>query len=201
MLSAARKNSEAEQDMAETFYSVKIELHGRMMREDYSEQKCNVIEMSPAIAHFFATTFPIVGERIISYVEHIGRIEGIVTRITREGFEVAINATPRKQNKLAAQLTWLANKHELGVAEDRRHERETPRNLNSEIRLEDGRTYPCRIIDLSVSGAAFEIDVRPEVDTLIWLGSMQGRVIRHFESGVSIEFLNIQPAEELESRL
>lgn len=201
MLSAARKSPETSNDESNTFYSVEVDLQGRMMREDYTEQKCYISKMSPAVAFVVATHLPNQGERVIAYIEQIGRLEGHVLRVMKDGFEVAINATARKQNKLAAQLTWLANKHELGMVEDRRHERAAPRKMNSEIRLEDGRTYPCRILDLSVSGAAFEIDVRPEKGVLVWLGSMQGRVIRHFDSGVSIEFLNIQPIEELESRL
>ena len=34
-----------------------------------------------------------------------------------------ITATSRKREKFTAQLTWLANKHELDLPEDRRHER------------------------------------------------------------------------------
>ena len=193
--------SKKSQDEANTFYSVTVDLQGRMMRQDYSEQKCNIKYMSPASALVEAANMPVIGERIVSYIEQVGRIEGHVVRISKQGFELSINATARKQSKIAAQLTWLANKHELGLEEDRRHDRAAPRNMNSEIRLEDGRTYPCRIIDLSVSGAAFEIDVIPELNTVVWLGSMKGRVIRQFESGISIEFITVQPITEIEKRL
>lgn len=198
---ASRNSSEISQDKAEAFYSVTVDLQGRMMRQDYSEQKCVIQRMSPAIASFSAANLPNTGERIIAYVEQLGRIEGAVCRTSKEGFDVAIHATPRKQSKLAAQLTWLANKHELGVSEDRRHERAAPSNDNAEIRLEDGRAYPCHILDLSVSGAAFEVDIRPELGTKLWLGSMQGRVVRHFDNGVSMEFTHVQPLNELEERL
>ena len=36
---------------------------------------------------------------------------------------MTISATPRKRDKLAAQLTWLANRHILNLPEDRRHGR------------------------------------------------------------------------------
>lgn len=198
---ATRNTSEVPQDKVDAFYSVTVDLQGRMMRQDYSEQKCVIQRMSPAIASFAAANLPNHGERIIAYVEQLGRLEGSVCRTTNDGFDVAIIATSRKQSKLAAQLTWLANKHELGVAEDRRHERAAPSNDNAEIRLEDGRTYPCHILDLSVSGAAFEIDVRPEIGSKLWLGSMQGRVVRHFDNGLSMEFTHVQPLNELEERL
>ena len=41
---------------------------------------------------------------------------------------MTIAATPRKRDKLAAQLTWLANRSTLGLPEDRRHDRIVPRN-------------------------------------------------------------------------
>ncbi|WP_420410464.1 PilZ domain-containing protein [Hoeflea sp.] len=94
-------------------------------------------------------------------------------------------------------MTWLANKHELGLPEDRRHERLAANNPSSEIRLDDGRVYPCRIIDLSVSGAAIEIDVRPAFGTMVVLGNMRGRVVRHFQEGIALEFTTIQPEDAI----
>ena len=110
---------------------------------------------------------------------------------------MSINATGRKREKLAAQLTWIANKHELGLPEDRRHDRLTPRVTRTELKLEDGRRYPCRLMDLSLSGAAVDIDIRPPIGTAVQLGSMRGRVVRHFVEGVAIEFLTLQSREAL----
>ena len=113
------------------------------------------------------------------------------------GFLMMINATDRKREKLAAQLTWIANKHELGLPEDRRHDRLTPRNTRSEITLDDGRRYPCRLLDLSLSGAAVDIETRPSIGTPLRLGNMRGRVVRHFMEGVAIEFHSVQSREAL----
>ena len=55
------------------------------------------------------------------------------------------------------------------------------------IKLED-TAYHGTIQDLSLSGAA-PPDVRPAIGTMVWLGNTRGRVIRHFEDGVAIEFL------------
>jgi hypothetical protein len=110
---------------------------------------------------------------------------------------MSINATERKREKLAAQLTWLANKHELGLPEDRRHDRLTPRETKTELTLEDGTRYTCRIMDLSLSGAAVDVEVRPALGTPIRLGNMRGRVVRHFSEGVALEFLSLQSRETL----
>ena len=183
------------------FQSVTINLPGRLMLADYSEHDCTVMEMSPGDVLFTCPARPKLNERIVAYLDHLGRVEGRVTDLDPRGFTVALNATVRKREKLAAQLTWLANKHELGLPEDRRHERYVPRTPRSEIALEDGRRYPCRIIDLSLSGAAIEIEVRPALGTPLTLGTMRGRVVRHFQEGVAMEFVRVQPPEALRSFL
>ena len=64
---------------------------------------------------------------MVAYIDHIGRIEGKIVRAFDGGFAMSINATARKRDKLAAKLTWLANRHELNLPEDRRHDRVTPK--------------------------------------------------------------------------
>ncbi|NWM64794.1 PilZ domain-containing protein, partial [Escherichia coli] len=82
----------------------------------------------PGEALFTTEVMAGTGERIIAYVDHIGRIEGTVERLVSNGFYLSLVASERKKNKIAAQLTWLANKHELDMPEDRRHQRIAPRN-------------------------------------------------------------------------
>ena len=100
-----------------------------------------------------------------------------------------MSATRRKQDKLADQLTWLANRHELGLPEDRRHERITPRSASTVVRLMNGKTAAARIIDISMSGAAINVGIPIAIGASITLGSTPGRVVRHFGSGIGIEFL------------
>lgn len=181
------------------FQRVRIKVYGRFMLEDRSEHPCQVIDMSPGNVAFRADRQGAPGEKVIAYLDHIGRVEGVVTRTLDDGFAMTVIASDRKKDKLAAQLTWLANRHELDLPEDRRHERVTPRNPMSTLQLSDGRQYQCRIIDLSLSGAAVEIDVRPALGVQVALGTMRGQVVRHFEDGVAIEFAVVQRPESLDS--
>lgn len=183
------------------FQRVKISLHARFMAEDRSEHNCVVIDMSPATATF-ATEHPVRdGERIVAYIDHIGRVEGAVLRAFDGGFAADLNTSPRKREKLAAQLTWLANKHELDLPEDRRHDRLVPKNPSTTLVLNDGRQYRCRLLDLSLSGAAVSIAVRPALGTQVTLGNMRGSVVRHFDDGIAIEFAFVQRREALSSYL
>ena len=134
----------------------------------------------------------VAGEKVIAYVDHIGRIEGTLLNQMEGGFLMDIAASPRKRDKMAAQLTWLANKDILNLPEDRRHERVVPDIRHSTVVLDDGRRYNCKIIDISLSGAAIELDVRPAMGTPVTLGRMRARVVRHFQNGVAVEFASAQ---------
>jgi len=180
------------------FQRVRVKIYGRFMLEDRTEHPCQVTDMSPGNVAIRADRVGEPGEKVIAYIDHIGRLEGVVTRTLDDGFAMTVIASDRKRDKLAAQLTWLANKHELDLPEDRRHERVAPRNPMAMLKLSDGRQYQCRIIDLSLSGAAIEIDVKPALGVQVTLGTMRGQVVRHFEDGLAIEFAVIQRPETLD---
>ncbi len=181
-----------------SYQRVSVQVHGRFMREDRTEHSCDIIDMSPGDVNFRVQALCAPGERVIAYLDHLGRIEGRVTRLTEDGFAAEIVASDRKREKLAAQLTWLVNRHELNLPEDRRHDRAANQSATaSALELDDGRKYPCRIIDLSLSGAAVSVAIKPALKTAVRLGTKQGRVVRHFEDGVAIEFLTLQTHESL----
>ena len=180
------------------FQRVKVHLLGRYMLQDRREFPCQVINMSPGGLALLAQGIGAVGERVVAYLDHIGRVEGRITRIIDNGFAMTVSATPRKRDKLAAQLTWLANRKILNLPEDRRHDRIVPRNPIARLTLGDGRVMNCRIVDLSLSGAAVAAEFKPEVGSQLMLGSVQAHVVRHIEDGFALEFAHPQLAETVE---
>lgn len=183
------------------FSRVDVDILGRFMLEDRREYPCQVTNMSPGGAAIIAPVAGRVGERVIAYLDHIGRIEGRISRHIDGGFAVELNATPRKRDKLANVLTWLANRDALNLPEDRRHERFIPKNPITRIVLPDNRSYDCRIIDVSLSGAALKTEVRPAIGMEISLGKMRARVVRHMEDGIAVEFASIQNQQLLERHI
>ena len=176
---------------------VKVDLLGRYMLEDREEFPCQVINMSPGGAAMIAPKVGRVGERIIAYIDYIGRIEGHLVRPLTGGFAMTIDATPRKRDKLAAQLTWLANRHVLNLPEDRRHDRFVPKNPFSKLVLPGGKEVRCRIIDVSLSGAAIQTADKPPIGTPVLLGQVRAQVVRHFEDGIAVEFTTLHTRESL----
>jgi len=183
------------------FQRVKVNLLGRYMLADRREFPCQIINMSPGGMALIAPVGGAPGERIIAYVDHLGRLEGHVARLFQNGFAMTIGATARKRDKLAAQLTWLANRHLLDSPEDRRHGRVAPKNPAGRLILPNGVNIACRIIDVSQSGAGIATDQRPPIGALVTLGKVQGRVVRHLEDGFAIEFTRLQHPDFLEDNI
>jgi len=177
---------------------VKVNLLGRYMLSDRREFPCQVINMSPGGMALVAPVCGEPGERVIAYVDHLGRLEGVIARTLDNGFAMTIGATLRKRDKLAAQLTWLANRDILNLPEDRRHDRIIPRNPIAVLTKEDGQRMTCRIMDLSLSGAAVAAEHKPPLKSLVRLGCVPARVVRNLEEGVALEFLHQQDPDSLE---
>jgi hypothetical protein len=180
---------------------VKVNLLGRYMLADRREFPCQVVNMSPGGMALIAPVGGAPGERVVAYVDHLGRLEGKIARIFQNGFAMTISATARKRDKLAAQLTWLANRHILGLPEDRRHGRIIPRNPVGRLTMPNGVNLTCRIIDVSESGAGISSDQRPPIGALVMLGKVQGRVVRHLEEGLAIEFTRLQHPDFVEENV
>jgi hypothetical protein len=202
MALAERKPSlRALADERRRFQRVTVNLLGRYMLADRREYPCQVVDMSPGGLAMIAPVSGQVGERVVAYVDHVGRLEGAVTRVFPTGFAMTFSATPRKRDKLAAQLTWLANRDILNLPEDRRHGRFVPHNPITQIVMPNGLNLRVRIIDASLSGAAVATDQRPAIGALLVVGKVQGRVVRHLEEGFAVEFTRLQHPDFIEESL
>jgi c-di-GMP-binding flagellar brake protein YcgR len=183
------------------FQRVNVNVLGRFMLENRTEYPCQVTDMSPGGAALMAPIQGRVGERVVAYIDHIGRIEGEITRLIDGGFAMTVNASARKRDKLASQLTWLANRHVLNLPEDRRHERIVPKQPFSNVVLPDGREVRAKIIDVSLSGAALALENKPPVGTPLTVGRMRAKVVRHVEDGVAVEFAMVQSEDMIHNNL
>jgi len=201
MALAQRKSVLPAAEERRRYQRVKVHLLGRYMLPDRREFPCQVINMSPGGIAMLAPGIGNVGDRVVAYLDHIGRVEGKIARIIDNGFAMTVNATPRKRDKMAAQLTWLANRQILNLPEDRRHDRIVPRNPSARIVLPDGTALLCRIIDMSLSGAAISSATRPAIGAKVMIGRVQAQVVRHLEEGFALEFAFPQLPDSLEDNV
>lgn len=175
---------------------VKVCLSGQFMRENREEYPCATLDISPGGVALQSDAPVEIGEKIIAYVSQIGRLQGVVRRQFPGGFAISMTLPTLKREKLADQLTWLGSRQQLGLPEDRRHDRIVPRNLYTTLVLPTGREILCKIIDISRSGAALGVTVDVNVGALVTVGATRCQVVRLFPGGVAVEFGRIIPDDE-----
>lgn len=177
---------------------VQVTLLGRFMRANKQEYPCKLIDISVGGAGMLSPVTPEMGERVVAYFDHIGGIEGTVMRAFDGGFGIELNVTAYKREKLAAQITWLINKHELGPgSETRRHARTALANSMTTLKLDEGVSIQVTVRDISMSGASVVTAARPPIGAEVQLGKLRGRVVRHHGEGIALQFLDIQQPEAI----
>jgi hypothetical protein len=180
---------------------VKVALQGRYMLEDRREFECHTIDMSPGGIALAAPVVPAKGERVVVYLDCIGRVDGICVRDLGDGFAMNIKATPRRREKIAEQLTWLANQQMLGLDDLRTSDRIVPRQLQTVLSFENGTTMPARIVDLSRSGVALVADCIPTIGSVVSVGQMKGHVVRILDQGIAVQFVRLIPLEMFDEEI
>ena len=178
-----------------------VEMLGRFMRENKQEYPCKLVDVSVGGAAIMSPVAVGLGERVVAFFEHVGGIEGAVVREFEGGFALRLAATQHKREKLAAQLTWLANRSDLEGVDERRHERIAPKNGLSSVQLAEGVVLTCRVLDISVSGASIGgTPARPQLGTEVLLGRLRARVVRHHPQGFGVQFIDMQSPAALKGQ-
>src|ERR1700675_1520165 len=84
------------------FQRVQVNLLARYMLSGRRGFAGPVTDLSPGGMALIAPVAGKPGERVIAYVDHVGRLEGVIARQLENGFAMTVTATARKRDKLAA---------------------------------------------------------------------------------------------------
>jgi hypothetical protein len=142
-----------------------------------------------------------IGERLTYYFREFGEFEGIISHTMQGSSLVEMEMTAARRARLAEKLAWLERKFRDSSVQDAREDaRIIPPTSHSMMILADGSVHGCSIIDISSAGAAISAELLPPIGTPLAIGSCVGRVIRVFETGFAVKFVERQDLDDL-SRL
>jgi hypothetical protein len=84
---------------------LKLTLPGRYMLSDHHEHSCWTINVSPVGIAVLGQKKGLIGERVVLYIDQIGRLEGLIARNFDTWFAVKLELSPSKceQLRLARQ--------------------------------------------------------------------------------------------------
>ena len=177
---------------------VKVSIAGRYMLESKQEFPCRTIDASPGGLLVAAAARGSIGERVVFYFEELGRLEGLIVRNVDVGFAVALILPASKRERIADLLTWMANSETDDGVASRRHKSIAPKQKRAEMIVEGGRVTQVEIVDVSVSGVGLKCATLPRVGARVEIGRRAGRVVRHFNGGLAVEFSRLIPIEEFD---
>lgn len=168
---------------------VSLQLDGRFLFED-TDHSLQTADVSCGGAKVSAQILPPEGQAVICYFDDLGRVMGRVVRHVDGGFAVVFEASSHKRDKLADRLVWLVNHKKFDLAD----ERAAPRKAAGGpalITRANGTKLQCRVIDISLTGAAFEYEGPiPFVGEIVRAGSLKGEVVRSVTNEFAIHFLH-----------
>jgi hypothetical protein len=176
-------------------------IFGRFMLPDMSEHPCQVKSLSLDGAIFITGQVPQGGTQLVAYIDDVGRVEAMTADPVPGGFRVIFNHTGARRDRFAARLDWMKSKKGEAAVEQRRHFRYELAEKTSRLTLPDGRVYRCEVVDISRSGAAVKVEVMPSLGTYVMLGKVRGRVVRHLDTGIALEFVKPLDRAELSEQL
>lgn len=185
------------------FRRVRVDLPGKLfIPATAQEYTCTVVDLSPGGASIACEIELLADTQIVLYANTFGRFEGLVVRKDGPRFGVRFLSTALKRERTAEQLTLYMNRSLLGDADLRRDDRTPTKGLTRFVR-HDGQVVSCEVLDLSMSGISVKTDVRPAVGEFILIGQLAGRVARHHENGIGIEFIGTSnnTAERLRDKI
>lgn len=163
-----------------------------------SEFACRLINISSRAIALYAPIGGAIGQRVVTHCDEFGKLEGEIIRALDGGFVMSISATDEERQKLRTKIEMYENIKNYDFSDRRMHKRVVPADPRSTLIFSDGSRRECFVIDISESGAAISVDMRPEIGTPLAVGTVVGRVVRHFAEGFAVEFVQRQNIETLE---
>jgi len=142
-----------------------------------------------------------IGDRITSHFGEFGEFEGSISDSKNGSILLELEMTPERRQWMADKLAWLEKTRQDPQIQDARQDaRFVPQVSHTTLTMADGKVSTCFIIDMSATGVAVSSEFQPAIGTPLAVGSLVGRVVRIFETGFAVKFVEKQAINDL-SRL
>jgi hypothetical protein len=142
-----------------------------------------------------------IGDRITSHFGELGEFEGSISDTRHGSILLELEMTPERRQWMADKLAWLEKtRRDPSIQDARKDARFVPQVSHTTLTLADGKVSTCFIIDVSATGVAVSSEIQPPIGTPLAVGSLIGRVVRIFETGFAVQFVEKHSLNEL-SRL
>jgi hypothetical protein len=151
--------------------------------------ECRIINLSAGGAGVECDEPPPLNAFVVLYVDGFGRFDCVATRYVKGELGLRFVCKEAKRRRLVEDLTSFVQTGITRKTRLRAHRR-LPSDTATHFTRANGATAPCQVMDISLQGLSLCTDLQPPIGEIISLGVCHGRVVRHLDSGIAIQFVH-----------
>ncbi len=159
-----------------------------------TEIDCIVTSLSPDGANLSTALASSIGSEIALYIAGFDRFSTSVLWTSQDALKVRFNCSRAKRERTAEKIRNLAEGRPIADATLHRAQ-QTALHSTRHFKRKNGESAKFDVIDIALSGASLRTWYRPAIGEIVTIGSIEGRVTRHFDDGIAVEFTKHTPSK------
>ena len=175
------------------FKRFRVAFKGKLFARSESESDCALVDLSAGGAAIRCNETLALGEPLVIYIDGFGRYDAVCARYADGLAGLRFVCGDAKRKRLIEKLNRYVNDGATDVSTLRASERVSSTADLSFTRA-DGEVVKCEVIDISLHGVSLRTNSRPPPGEVLQVGRTCGRVVRHHEQGIAIEFMRASEA-------
>ena len=160
---------------------------------------CLIVNLSAGGARIQCEAPPPRNIRVVLYIDGFGRFEGVTTRYVRDELGLRFVCTEEKRQRLLQDIAAFINGG-VTCATQLRGNIRTASNSFGYFVPASGKSVSCNVLNISSQGMSLRTKGRPPIGEIVNFGCTRGRVVRHHENGIAIQFLGVEKTADHEGR-
>ena len=173
------------------FPRLKARMPARLLINNETSGKGTLFDLSAGGVGVLTGVKVAAGDHVVMHLDGGGRLEGTVMRLLEDGFGVELTMSEAKRSRLIDALEpMVENVDEIVELPMNRRvaERVAGLRMETECHTENG-ILECRIVDMSLTGAAIETGSEIAIGAVITIGQTRGKVVRRYGKIYGIHFV------------
>lgn len=171
------------------FKRFRVAFKGKLLAHpSLSESECEIVDLSAGGAGIRCSEILSLGEAVVIYVDGFGRYDAVCARYAEGLAGLCFVCGDAKRKRLVEKLNQYVSDGTGDITKLRAHER-VRTNSDLTFTRPSGEKVKCEVIDISLQGVSLKTKCRPPLDEVIQVGQTRGRVVRHHEQGIALEFM------------
>jgi hypothetical protein len=154
-----------------------------------SEDDCVIMDFSSDGAGIKCLGSAPIGTQVVLYVDCFGRFEGIVVQRDRVRLGVRFQSSKVKRERTREQIADFVSNGLPDHTQFRKTARIKEMPPMQYFIAADGSKIDCEVVDIALGGASLKTTQRPGVGEMLAFGETAGRVVRHTDEGIAVQFV------------